>query len=176
MEEKNDEILKKQNYLVKEIMDQNYSPEKFSDYISNLKENGTDLNNWTIEELEEVVASFKNQKNLEESNTEENIEKEVENVKNSFILSKLQKDKNNNNIFEINEEDIKFDNVENIMSDLNKEENNNNKKNNVWSEIGDFEIIDPSEIIDSSTEKIICIKQEENSLTKYNDLTVIIEW
>ena len=176
MEEKNDEILKKQNYLVKEIMDQNYSPEKFSDYISNLKENGTDLNNWTIEELEEVVTSFKNQQNLEESNNEENIEKEVENVKNSFILSKLKKDNNNNNIFEINEEDIKFDNVENIMSDLNKEENNNNKKNNVWSEIGDFEIIDPSEIIDSSTEKIICIKQEENSLTKYNDLTVIIEW
>ena len=175
MEEKNDEILKKQNYLVKEIMDQNYSPEKFSDYISNLKENGTDLNNWTIEELEEVVTSFKNQQNLEESNNEENIEKEVENVKNSFILSKLKKD-NNNNIFEINEEDIKFDNVENIMSDLNKEEDNNNKKNNVWSEIGDFEIIDPSEIIDSSTEKIICIKQEENSLTKYNDLTVIIEW
>ena len=176
MEEKNDEILKKQNYLVKEIMDQNYSPEKFSDYISNLKENGTDLNNWTIEELEEVVTSFKNQQNLEESNNEENIEKEVENVKNSFILSKLKKDNNNNNIFEINEEDIKFDNVENIMSDLNKEEDNNNTKNNVWSEIGDFEIIDPSEIIDSSTEKIICIKQEENSLTKYNDLTVIIEW
>jgi hypothetical protein len=61
------------------------------------------------------------------------------------------------------------------MSDLNKEEDNI-KKNNVWSEIGDFEIIDPSEIVDTSSEKLVCIKQEENSLSKYNDLTVNIEW
>ena len=186
MEEQNDDIQEKQNFLVKEIIQQNYSPEKFSDYMANLKEDGTDLNNWTLEELQQVVISFKNKENLEGSKCEENIEKEVENIRNSFILSKLEKDNilNNNNInlnnsssniFDINEDDIKFTNVENIMSDLNKEEDNI-KKNNVWSEIGDFEIIDPSEIVDTSSEKLVCIKQEENSLSKYNDLTVNIEW
>ena len=100
MEEQNDDIQEKQNFLVKEIIEQNYSPEKFSDYMANLKEDGTDLNNWTLEELQQVVISFKNKENLEGSNSEENIEKEVENIRNSFILSKLEKDNilNNNNI------------------------------------------------------------------------------
>ena len=66
-------------------------------------------------------------------------------------------------------------NVENIMSDLNKEEEQDNKKKNkIWSEIGDFEIIEPSEFIDSSTDRLKCVKQKENSLSKFNDLNVTI--
>ena len=59
MEDNVKDIEQKQNYLINEIMNQNYDPEKFSYYISNLKENGTDLNNWTLEELKEIVISFK---------------------------------------------------------------------------------------------------------------------
>ena len=67
-------------------------------------------------------------------------------------------------------------NVENIMSDLvnEDEEPDKKKKNNLWSGVGDFEIIESSEFIDSSTDKLKCIKQKENSLSKYNDLRVNI--
>ena len=51
MEENNNEIEEKQKYLVEEIKNKNYDTEQFSDYISQLKENGTDLNNWTFDEL-----------------------------------------------------------------------------------------------------------------------------
>ena len=163
MEEKEvEEIQEKQNYLVQEIMNQNYNTEKFSEYMSSLKENGTDLNNWTFEELKNVVTSFKNQDKLGELNDENNLEKEVENVKNSFIL---QLSKNENDI-----NDNEFGNLENVMSDLNKDENNN--KNKIF---GEFEIIDESEFHDSSSKEIIkCIKQKENTLTKYKDLSVNI--
>ncbi len=163
MEEKEvEEIQEKQNYLVNEIMNQNYDTEKFSEYMSSLKENGTDLNNWSFEELKNVVISFKNQDKLGELNDENNIEKEVENVKNSFIL---QLSKNENDI-----NDNEFGNLENVMSDLNKDEND--KKNNIF---GEFEIIDDSEFHKTPSKEIIkCIKQNENSLSKYEDLYVDI--
>jgi hypothetical protein len=165
MEEKEvEEIQEKQNYLVNEIMNQNYDTEKFSEYMSSLKENGTDLNNWTFEELKNVVTSFKNQVKLGELNDENNLEKEVENVKNSFILQ-LSKNENDNN-----DNDNEFGSLENVMSDLNKDEND--KKNNIFAE---FEIIDESEFHKTPSKEIIkCIKQKENSLAKYEDLYVDI--
>ena len=53
MKENNNEKEKeeKQNYLIKEIMDKNYDTEKFTDYISKLKENGDNVDNWTFDEL-----------------------------------------------------------------------------------------------------------------------------
>ena len=188
MEEPNKEIEEKQKFLVNEIMNQNYDPQRFSDYISELKENGTDLNNWTFEELEEIVISFKNQENSSSINNGENIEKEVENVRNSFIFSNNETEKNfellnnndknlldinnnaNNSYNQIFDEKDKKDNNKEIFNS-NKEEEN---KKNLTSEIGDFEIIDSSSFIDSSKDKLICIKQRENSLLKYNDLNVDI--
>ena len=189
MEEEFNEIEEKQNYLRNEIMNQNYDTEKFSDYISDLKENGNDLNNWTLEELKTVVNSFKNQQNSGDINDKENIEREVENVRNSFILSQSESEKKysiinnndknllNNNQNNINDPYIKifddkveiFKDVENIMSDLDKEEGG--KKKDIWE---DFEIMDSSQFIDTSKDKLLCIKQPENSLSKYNDLEVNI--
>ncbi len=178
MEDQSKEIEEKQQFLKGEILNQGYNAEKFSEYISNLKENGTDLNNWTLEELQNIVVSFKNQENSGEINSEEIIEKEVENVKNSFILSKNDVNNsvnnNQNNPYDkiFDEKEEIFKGVENIMSDLNKEEDK--KKNQLWSEMGDFEIIDPSEFVDSSKDIIKCEKSKENSLTKYDNLTVNI--
>lgn len=179
MEEEYNEIEEKQNYLRKEIMNQNYNTDKFSDYISNLKENGVDLNNWTLEELKEVVTSFKNQENSEETNEEENLKREVENVKNSFILTQTESEPTLNLISSKNTDDnpynkifddhIEFKNVENIMSDLNKEEGGQKK-----GLLDEFEIVESSQLIDTSTDKLLCIKQPENSLTKYSDLNVNI--
>ena len=174
MQETNDDIEEKQKYLVDEIMNKNYDAEKFSEYISKLKENGTDLNNWTFDELRKVVSSFKSQENSNELNNEENIEQEVENVRNSFILDgEKQNKKLNNNISNnindnpydkiFNDDTNNFKNVKNEFSDLNK---------NKIPGFEDYEIIDSSEFIDSSTDKLICVKQKENSLSKYNNLYV----
>ena len=187
MEENNNEIEEKQKYLVEEIKNKNYDTEQFSDYISQLKENGTDLNNWTFDELKNVVSTFKNKVNSNQLNNQENIEKEVENVRNSFILVGTEQNKNlnknnytfnNNNIKEnpydkiFNDKETNFKNVKNIMSDLSKEGNSKIIKPPGFE---DYEIIDSSEFIDSSTDKLVCIKQKENSLSKYNNLYVDIQ-
>ena len=185
MEENNKEIEEKQKYLVEEIKNKNYDTEQFSDYISQLKENGTDLNNWTFDELKNVVSTFKNKVNSNQLINEENIEKEVENVRNSFILFGTEQNKNlnkNNNTYNINKEnpydkifndkETDFKNVKNIMSDLTNEGNSKIIK---LPGFEDYEIIDSSEFIDSSTDKLVCIKQKENSLSKYNNLYVDIQ-
>ena len=128
MEEKEiQEIIeKKQKYLRDEILNKNYDAEEFSEFISKYKENGLDLSNWTFDELKDAVQKFKN-KNQGETKEEEDeklIEKEVENIKKSYIINGtkdlITKSDNNNNL----------DNKNN--------ENNINNKNNCL----DFDIID----------------------------------
>ena len=184
MKESNPNIEEMQNYLVDEIQNKKYDTEKFSEYMSKLKENGTDLNNWTFQEIKQAVSSFINQENSENLNNanKENIEKEVENVRNSFVLSSEEQNEklnnhsnsfNNNNPYDkiFNDKDDNLKNVKNIMSDLSKEENN--KINNIPG-FEDYEIIDTSEFIDSSSDKLECIKQRNNSLTDHDNLYVEI--
>ena len=182
MKENNNDIEEKQKYLVEEIINKNYDAEKFSEYISNLKENGIDLNNWTFDELKDVVSSFKNQVNSNQLNNEENIEKGVENVRNSFILFGKERNMNLNNTFNnikenpydkiFNDKETDFKNVKNTMSDLSDDEKSKKIK---LPGFEDYEIMDSSDFIDSSTDKLVCIKQKENSLSKYNNLYVDIQ-
>ena len=179
MKENNSDLEEKQNYLIQEIKDKNYDTEKFSEYIDNLKENGTDLNNWTLDELKKVVSTFKSKVNSNQLNNEENIEKEVENVRNSFVLVGAEQNKKLNNKFNenpydkiFNDKESDFKNVKNVMSDLSKEDNSNKNK---IAGFEDYEIIDSSEFIDSSTDKLVCIKQKENSLSKLDNLTVEVQ-
>ena len=55
------------------------------------------------------------------------------------------------------------------MSNLDRKDGE--KKTNL---LDDFEILESSQFIDTSTDKLLCIKQPENSLSKYNDLNVNI--
>ena len=167
------EIEEKQQYLKSEILDQGYDADKFSEYICTIKENGTDLNNWTLEELQNIVLSFKNQEK-EMNNNNAYIEKEVENVRNSFILSESGNSNNEKNPYDkiFNDKETDFKNVKNIMSDLSNEGNSKIIK---LPGFEDYEIIDSSEFIDSSTDKLVCKKQKENSLSKYNNLYVDIQ-
>ena len=180
MKENNNEKEKeeKQNYLIKEIMEKNYDTEKFTDYISKLKENGDNVDNWTFDELKKVVSSFKNKVKTNQLNNDENIEKEVENIRNSFILVGSEQNKKlNNNINEnpydkiFNDKENDFKNVKNTLSDLTNEDRNKIKIEG----FEDYEIIDSSEFIDSSSDKLICIKQKENSLSKLDNLHVEVQ-
>ena len=185
----NNDLEKKQAFLRTEIMEKNYDPEKFSEFLSKFKENGLDLSNWTFEELQQVVNQFQNNNNTNINNSRNSEEKGIENVRNSFIIdSSLVKEIQNNNknnpydkIFdEKNEEE--FGKIQNVMSDLtnndedkhiNNNINENNKKRND-TEVGGFILVDSNEIYESKQDIITCIKQKENSISNINNLYVIL--
>ena len=185
----NNDLEKKQAFLRTEIMEKNYDPEKFSEFLSKFKENGLDLSNWTFEELQQVVNQFQNNNNTNINNSGNSEEKGIENVRNSFIIdSSLVKEIQNNNknnpydkIFdEKNEEE--FGKIQNVMSDLSNNDedkhinnniNENNKKRND-TEVGGFILVDSDEIYESKQDIITCIKQKENSISNINNLYVIL--
>ena len=53
-----DKIDEKLQYLKEEILDENYDKEKFIKFCLMKKENGNDIDNWTLNELKEVVKEF----------------------------------------------------------------------------------------------------------------------
>ena len=66
------EFQKKQNLLQKEIIDKNYDKTAFINFCMSKKDNGDDLNNWTLEELESIVQEFiSSQKKVEEEHKDE---------------------------------------------------------------------------------------------------------
>ena len=76
MEENNEEIQAKQTLLQTEIIDKNYDKTAFINFCLSKKENGDDLNNWTLDELKEIVNEFINTQN--EAQQEQNVEKKIE--------------------------------------------------------------------------------------------------
>ena len=50
---------KKQEYLVKEIIEKGYDPAEFTNFIANEREGGHDVEVWTLPDLKEVVEKFK---------------------------------------------------------------------------------------------------------------------
>ena len=118
MEDNSDEqIQAKQTLLQTEILDKNYDKTAFINFCLSKKENGDDLNNWSLAELTEIVHEFVNSQqgptstNLEQKQQEdeeikkENIEKmekfnaeETKNFKEKVIdCRKLEKTQLNDN-------------------------------------------------------------------------------
>jgi len=93
-------ITKKKDLLRKEILDMNYDKEIFLDFCTSKKENGDDLDVWTLNELEQVISEFKeyinntkdSKVNLEKLNNitkqKEDITIEVEQIKIYVIHNK----------------------------------------------------------------------------------------
>ena len=52
--EENDEIRAKQTLLQSEIIEKNYDKTAFINFCLSKKENGDDLNNWTLNELTQI--------------------------------------------------------------------------------------------------------------------------
>ena len=57
-EQEPDQLQLKQQLLKSEIIDKNLDQMKFLQYCISQKENGDDLNNWTIDELKTCVNNF----------------------------------------------------------------------------------------------------------------------
>ena len=68
MESENmDEIQAKQQLLQNEIIDKNYDKGSFINFCLSKRDNGDDLNNWTLSELETIVKEFVSSQNTEPS-------------------------------------------------------------------------------------------------------------
>lgn len=52
------ERLQKQIYLRDEIIQKGYDGEKFQEFLESKKENGCEIDSWTMDELKQLVSNF----------------------------------------------------------------------------------------------------------------------
>ena len=65
-----EEIQAKQTLLQSEIIEKNYDKTAFINFCLSKKENGDDLNNWTLDELKEIVSEFVSTQNQAQAASE----------------------------------------------------------------------------------------------------------
>ena len=68
--EDSDEIQAKQTLLQTEIIEKNYDKTAFINFCLSKKENGDDLNNWTVDELTQIVHEFVSTQNQAQAQSE----------------------------------------------------------------------------------------------------------
>ena len=88
-EEQND-ILTKQKLIKEKILDQHFAKDDFFSYCMNVKpENGDNLKNWSIEELNQTIDNFISEKNKYYLNVQKEMSQNIKLSKsNSNISSK----------------------------------------------------------------------------------------
>jgi len=94
----NSNNLKKQEILKKEIIDKNLDKDAFLDFCIQKKENGDDLDNWTLEELRETINEF-SQNDFQDKLNEKNDKR-----KKKVIKTEINEDDKLNEI----EEQVKY--------------------------------------------------------------------
>ena len=93
-EEQND-IIMKQKLIKENILDKHYDKDQFFSYCMRLKpENGDNLKNWTIEELNQTINNFISDKNQYYLNTQKEMSQNIQ-INNNPNISK------NSNIYEV---------------------------------------------------------------------------
>ena len=70
-----DETLAKQTFLRTEILEKGYDPSDFTDFLSQKRSDGDDLDNWSKKSLEFAVQDFQNSHKPEDSDSEDKDEK-----------------------------------------------------------------------------------------------------
>jgi hypothetical protein len=71
----------KQELLKSRIIDQNLNKDLFLEFCIEKKQNGDDLDNWTVEELESTIKDFSyNYESLKQSKSKQSAEKEDEEI------------------------------------------------------------------------------------------------
>lgn len=58
------DLQQKQTYLTQEVMKRGFDVQHFATFLSQKRQGGTDVNMWTMEELQKVKLSFKSHLNL----------------------------------------------------------------------------------------------------------------
>ena len=94
MDQGEDEIQQKQQLLQAEIIDKNFDKTSFINFCLSKKENGDDLSNWSIPELQEIIKEFQDSHQQEQPPSEVKIEeqKPSENAKDKKEGEELNKE------------------------------------------------------------------------------------
>ena len=88
------DIEAKKDLLKREILDNNYDQNKFIEFCISQKENGDDLSQWTLEELQEIIKQFTSS---QKDNIENNININSEKKENDSTEKSNEKNINNKN-------------------------------------------------------------------------------
>ena len=122
-----DEQELKQQFLRAEILEQNYDPQSFIDFLTLKKgETAADIKNWSLDELKEIVVEYKNsQKNNispKKENSSDKLKEKSENTEKQNYISYFNKDTNNEWLF-LNPEIELMDNNSSFNNSLNIDHN-----------------------------------------------------
>ena len=172
--EENQEI--KQSFLRKQILEENYDPNIFLEFLKTKKgEIASDINNWTIEELKSVVTEFKKSQN----------EQEKENISTNPILEDLPPAESG--VLKINSilptpfcsklsSELKINENENINNELYREDNNqdwlfeNNKEQN--ERFLRYSISNYNNISNIYMEDIECLEPDHSPFEQYDNIKI----
>lgn len=70
----------KQAYLREQIMKKGYNPTHFANYLATQRENGDDIENWSLQSLREIVIQFREDYPEPPSSSDEEEESKVDQV------------------------------------------------------------------------------------------------
>jgi sorting nexin-7/30/sorting nexin-8 len=90
-ENQDNELVAKQTILQQEIIEKNYDKTAFINFCLSKKENGDDLNNWTLEEIKQIVSEFIASQTNQNPTTEAPKEGENKNEVNQGDVEKMEK-------------------------------------------------------------------------------------
>jgi len=87
-----EEIQAKQTLLQREIIEKNYDKTAFINFCLSKKENGDDLNNWTLDELSEIVKEFVQTQNQQQAQVETKTETKMDTPKKEGENQEIKKE------------------------------------------------------------------------------------
>ena len=159
--------------LKEELEKQNYEKELFLKFISEKRENGSDLNNWSIYELTNEILSYKNNKNQEsKDNNNSNINKEEINKPKVSLSETLN----------INQQESSIKDQINQVQNINIYYSNMNKNNNVYAKeiickkLQKTELNDKEIKVKLQNPKISDNKYWEQKYIQYEVVTDSMKW
>ena len=150
-----DEQEQKQQFLRKEILDENYDPQAFINFLTTKKgETAADINNWTIDELKSIVVEFKKSQNNNISTKKEvplnldlNPKENPKPEQKKNFISYYNEDTNNEWLF------------------MNLESETNDSTNNSFISLNNSE---------NKTIEIDCLEPDHTPLAKYEKMNIKI--
>ena len=185
MEDNEQDLHLKQNYLKSEIIDKNINPDKFMNYCLTIKENGDDINSWNFEELKECVANFNE---LLKKESQEEKEKENMSSQNAYLSNTNQEQSQNQLSTQIISNNIQINNNNQIQPNQGKNitsislnilqltMNNERMRQRIDTDIQESSLLYPNLDINPNPKKreIKC-KTAEKSILNDKKIKVIIQ-
>lgn len=143
-----DDLEQKQLYLRGEIIDKGYDAQEFSYFMQNLKNNEEiDLDNWTMEELQQAVQMFIN--NINQQSNENVVANEIPVQGDSEPTQEIKEEpvvEKNEEIKEEIKEEVKKETKKTSISEILNQAKKEEKTNDTKKSKNDFEIISEKDI------------------------------